>query len=223
MDKKTDHYFTQKPESAENPHVFTANVRGNMLTFHTSSSMFSPNRIDTGTNILIENAIVLKDTDVLDLGCGYGAVGLALAKVEPSIRLVMADVNERAIKLCRKNADVNNIPADVRQSDGFAHVPELFDTILLNPPQTAGKKLCEKLISESFEHLKLNGTLQLVARHQKGGREFEKFMQELFGNVEEVAKESGFRVYVGRRKKTITALAHDHHAREPIVFRNLLS
>jgi 16S rRNA (guanine1207-N2)-methyltransferase len=75
----------------------------------------------------------------------------------------------------------------------------VFDTILLNPPQTAGKKLCFELIEESKAHLKKDGLLQLVARHNKGGKDLSKKMLEVFGNVEPTAKEAGFRVYVSKR------------------------
>ncbi|MDO8661158.1 MAG: methyltransferase, partial [Candidatus Woesearchaeota archaeon] len=136
---------------------------------------------------------------VLDLGCGYGPVGIALVKAHPDLLVVMSDVNARAVKLARKNSAQNKVEIKHITSDGFAHIIEQFNTILLNPPQTAGKKVCERLIAESKEHLVSGGLLQIVARHNKGGAQLEKFMKELFGNSNQVAKQSGFRVYVSRK------------------------
>jgi len=196
---KAEHYFTKQPTSSLQPHIFYARLRGSMLTFTTGSGVFSPKKIDLGTQLLIEETVLKPDWDVLDLGCGYGPVGIALAKAEPSARIVMSDVNMRAVKLARLNAKQNKVMLTVRQSNVFEAVPELFDAILLNPPQTAGKKLCEQMITEAKDHLKQNGLLQVVARHQKGGRELEKHMKAVFGNVEERAKQSGYRVYVSKK------------------------
>ena len=88
------------------------------------------------------------------------------------------------------------VDAKVVQSDAFENIDENFDVILLNPPQTAGKKLCFKMIEEAKEHLKKGGSLQLVARHQKGGKTLQKKMEEVFGNSEVLSRQSGFRVYM---------------------------
>ena len=85
------------------------------------------------------------------------------------------------------------------QSDGFENIKDKFDTILLNPPQTAGKQLCQKLIEDSKQHLNPKGCLQLVARHNKGGKELSKKMFEVFGNMKEIAKGSGYRTYLSQK------------------------
>ena len=112
----------------------------------------------------------------------------------------MSDVNERAVFLSKKNLKENNVDnAEAKQSDGFEKITDFFDVILLNPPQTAGKKLCHSLIEQSFHHLNKNGVLEIVARHQKGGKDLSKFMESLFGNMEEVVKGAGYRVYLGKK------------------------
>ena len=131
------------------------------------------------------------------MGCGYGPVGVVLGKCFPKKEILMTDVNERAILLAKKNIAKNKVEnAKVRTSDGFTNIKEYFDIILLNPPQTAGKKLCLHLIEESYKHLNKDGTLQIVARHQKGGKSLSQHMKNFFGNLEEVAKGSGYRIYL---------------------------
>ena len=196
----TEHYYSAFPKSRMQERIFTEVILSNSFIFTTNSSIFSAHKIDTGTRILIENAQLQKNWQVLDLGCGYGAIGIPLAKAHPDLRIVMSDVNARAVKLARKNSAQNNVAIKEIISDGFEHITEQFDTILLNPPQTAGKKVCARLIFESKEHLVIGGLLQIVARHNKGGAQLEKFMRELFGNVEQTAKQSGFRVYVSRKE-----------------------
>ena len=124
-----------------------------------------------------------------------------MAKVFPKAKIVMSDINERAIFLTQKNIRQNKIQnATAIQSDGFENIKETFDVILLNPPQTAGKEICFKLIRESKDHLNKNGTLQLVARHQKGGKSLSEYMKVVFGNVKEIAKNKGYRIYVSMNK-----------------------
>ena len=132
----------------------------------------------------------------MDLGCGYGIIGLVLLKSNPTLKLTFSDINERAIQLTKKNLKLHNLKAEAIQSDKFENIKEKYNTILLNPPQTAGKELCFKMIEESKEHLLDKGLLQIVARHNKGGKELSKKMKEVFGNVKETAKGSGYRIYV---------------------------
>lgn len=188
------HYFSEKQESRLRLRKIEDNLRGNYLDFYTGSGVFSPKRIDPGSRLLIESSII-KDT-VLDLGCGYGAVGIAIKKKNPSVKVVMTDVNKRAVKLCMKNIKLNNVDADVLRGNLFEKIDRKFDTILVNPPQKAGKEICFKIIEDSINYLNKGGSLQLVARHNKGGKSLEKKMKNVFGNVKAIAKKSGYRVYV---------------------------
>ena len=109
----------------------------------------------------------------------------------------MTDINKRAIALAKKNIKLNKVKAIIKSGDLYEpYKEEKFDAILVNPPMAAGRKICYQIIEEAKEHLNKDGTLQLVARHQKGGRQLEKKMQEVFGTVETVSKKSGFRVYL---------------------------
>ena len=191
----TEHYFSTKPTTPEKRTRFTTTLRDHELTFTTSSGVFSKEHIDIGSRLLIEQCIIENGWDVLDLGCGYGAVGIAIAKAYPEAKIVCSDVNERAVALTKENAKENGVDIMTVPSDGYEHVKGPFDTILLNPPQTAGRDVCLRLLKEAKEHLKDGGMLQIVARPNKGGKTLAAFMKETFGNVDVLGKGSGYRVY----------------------------
>lgn len=198
----TEHYYTQNQTSAFKPEKITVNVLGKEVELYTSGGVFSAREIDKGTKLLIESALIKRGWKVLDFGCGCGVIGIALKKKEPELNVTFSDVNERAVKLAEMNLKLNKITADVFQSNVFEN-KELntiqFDTILLNPPQTAGKKICFRMIEESAAHLVNGGALQIVARHKKGGKELSKKMEEIFGNVAVAGKKGWYRVYVSER------------------------
>jgi len=112
----------------------------------------------------------------------------------------MSDINKRAVFLARKNAKLNNLDIKITHSDGFEKIKQNFDIVLLNPPQLAGKQVCFRLIEQSFKHLNKDGYLELVARHNKGGKTLSENMKSLFGNVKDVAIKSGYRVYLSQKK-----------------------
>lgn len=195
--EKTSHYYTKYQKSPLRLKKITAILRGSNFKFYTGSGVFSIRQVDKGTELLINKAIIEQNWKILDLGCGYGPVGIVIAKIFSRSGIIMTDINKRAVMLVKKNAKLNNVIVDVRAGDMYDPVRnDMFDTILLNPPQTAGKKLCFEMIEKAKDHLKKGGTLQLVARHQKGGKDLSKKMESVFGNVKDIAKKGGYRIYV---------------------------
>lgn len=193
----SDHYFSEYQSSKPKETQFSDKLRGNILEFKTASGVFSLKKIDNGSRLLIEKSIIKNNSKILDLGCGYGAVGIAIAKAYLTNQVILTDINKRAVSLAKKNIELNNIEnAKAVQGNMFEKIDEKFDTILLNPPQTAGKKLCFEMIEKSKDYLNPKGTFQIVARHQKGGKILSQHMKEIFGNLEEIAKGSGFRIYL---------------------------
>jgi len=191
-----EHYFTERPTSRVQFFLISATLRNRVIEFYSAPGVFSKKRVDLGTRLLINKCIIKPNSSILDLGCGYGAVGITIAKFFRSTQVLLSDVNRRAVLLSRKNKAVHKLQnARVTQSDVFKRIPQSFDHILLNPPQTAGKKLCFRMIEEAKEHLHKKGTLQLVARHNKGGKTLSEKMKQVFGNVITVAKKSGYRIY----------------------------
>ncbi len=196
-----EHYYSEKPESELKIYEIPLNVLGLNCKILSASGLFSKKKIDYGTRVLIENCIIKDNDYVLDLGCGYGAIGIALALTK-NIKVLMSDINERAIMIAKMNVKRFNLRDKVKviKSNGFEKIKDKFDVILWNPPQTAGKKLCFRLIEEAKDHLKINGSLQLVARHNKGGKSLMEKMKEVFNNVTTIAKYGGYRVYLSYKK-----------------------
>lgn len=196
------HYFSEKQTSRFKLTKLSCFLRGINLLIYTAPGIFSNKGIDKGSFLLIEKCIIKDNHYILDLGCGYGVIGVTLAKCFPSSKFLLTDINERAVKLSKKNILTNKLEnAEAKKRNIFDNIDndEKFDTILLNPPQTAGKQLCFQMIEESLQHLKKGGTLQLVARHNKGGKSLSKKMKEVFNNVKDISKKSGYRVYLSQR------------------------
>lgn len=204
------HYYSKKQDSELRIKKIKSVLFNREIELFTANAVFSPDYIDAGTELLIEESRIPKNKagttiSVLDLGCAYGAVGIALSLQYPWILVTMSDVNSRAVMLAKKNAMHHElIPSRISkifESDGFEKfsLDDKFDVILFNPPQSAGRKVCNLMIEGCKKHLKEEGTLQLVARHNKGGSEFKKFMTIIFGNCEEIAKKSGYRIYVSTK------------------------
>ena len=191
----TEHYYSKEPVSSFNLRKVKFIINGMEYEFYTAGGIFSNTKLDFGTRVLIENMKVKEEDDVLDLGCGLGVVGRVVANVTKG-KVVLVDINKRAVKLSKMNTKgLKNV--EVYQGDKYEAVEgKKFDVILLNPPQTAGKKVCMEMIKKALDHLKKGGSLQIVARHNKGGETLSKYMIEIFGNMETLVKEGGYRVYM---------------------------
>jgi 16S rRNA (guanine1207-N2)-methyltransferase len=199
-----EHYFSEHPKSQFIKEKFQIEILGEKFVINSGSGLFSLKELDFGTKLLIDNAkIPSEDSEILDLGCGYGIIGIAIKKRHPKSRVTMSDVNERAVRLSKQNCEENNAECTVLKSDIFSN-PELhhkkFDVILTNPPFSAGKKTCIEIIRQSHEHLNNNGLLQLVAPHNKGGESLKNIMLLTFNNVGELEKKRGYRVYISVKK-----------------------
>jgi len=191
-----EHYYSENPESELKIKKICQNIKGAALEFYTASGVFSKDKIDTGTLALAENMIIEKNSKVLDVGCGIGILGIVAAKFF-NANIIMTDINKRAILLAKKNTELNNVKAKIYQGNLYETIKDNdFGVVISNPPQTAGKDLCFQLIEESKNYLKEKGSLQIVARHNKGGKTLSKKMEEVFGNVKVIAKKSGYFVYM---------------------------
>ena len=195
------HYYSEKQTSQLNLHKIKIKLKKIQFELYSASGVFSKDRLDKGSKLLIENAIVEDNSYILDFGCGFGVIGISLKLMYPSIKVKMLDVNKRAVMLSKKNIKLHNLEdVSVVKSDLYDNIDEKFDSIIVNPPQTAGREICYKIIEQAPEYLNKKGNFQLVARHNKGGSEFEKKMLAVFGNCKQIAKGSGFRVYVSKLK-----------------------
>jgi len=192
----TDHYYTSRPQSSHEERQFTVEMLHRRFVFKTDAGVFSKTEIDAGTKLLIASLPVQPGDIVLDVGCGYGPLGLAAAHlVGPAGRVDMIDINERAVELAKINAKLNQI-SNVRiwQSDGFEAVQDTYDWIITNPPIRAGKKVIYPMVEAAYEHLRPEGGLVLVIRTSQGAKSMEQKMQQVFGNVSTINIKGGYRV-----------------------------
>ncbi|MFS8188315.1 class I SAM-dependent methyltransferase [Rossellomorea marisflavi] len=191
----TNHYYSKNPEVGSDPQHFTFDLRGRSFRFKTDHGVFSKKEVDFGSRVLID-AFELPGVDgpVLDVGCGYGPIGLSLAKEFPERTIHMIDVNERALSLASENAAANGVGnVEIYQSDRFEQVEEKkFSAILTNPPIRAGKETVHAIFTESAEHLAENGELWVVIQKKQGAPSAMEKMEELFSNVEVVVKKKGY-------------------------------
>lgn len=196
----TEHYFTKIPSSKIRKYKFKVFIRGVELIIVSESGVFSAKKLDKGTEVLAKYMRIEENWKILDLGCGYGVLGIVAAKLAPRGYVVLTDINKRAVKLAKINIKLNNIKnAEVRWGDLYEPVKnETFDTVVSNPPISAGLKVCYKIIEKAPRHLVEGGLLQIVARHKKGGRRLMDKMIEVFGNCEIIAREAGYCIYVSR-------------------------
>lgn len=191
----SEHYFSRKPQSKSSPKEWKYTLRGNSYSFTSDVGVFSKNEVDFGTCLLIEHfeepAIV---GDLLDLGCGYGPIGITLADCYQARNVVMVDVNERAIMLAKQNAihnDVKNIEAI--QSDRLSNVKDRsFAAILTNPPIRAGKQVVHQMFEESEAALLERGELWVVIQKKQGAPSARKKLESLFEHVDVVFRSKGY-------------------------------
>ena len=198
----SDHYYTKLPESemiTETKEVF---LRQQHLTFTTSSGVFSKKGIDFGTKELIETfEPPTIYGDFLDLGCGYGPVGITLAKAYPERNITMVDINERALMLARNNALNNGVEhAEIFNSQGFDTLENRsFAAIVTNPPIRAGKKVIYPMMENAYNHLLSHGELWVVIQKKQGAPSLIKFLSSFFQEVKEVKRNKGYFIIRARK------------------------
>jgi 16S rRNA (guanine1207-N2)-methyltransferase len=199
MPKKPDipeHYFAETPQSQARFGLVRTCLRDKPFEFLTASSVFSVKRVDLGSRVLIENMVLPQKGCVLDVGCGYGAVGIAAAKFNPDLSVVLTDVNRRAVLLARQNAEKNRVRnVEVRQGSLYAPVKDYcFNAVLSNPPVSAGMETVEAVIRGAPAVMACGGTFQMVVRSKIGKKTLPETFAEAFGNFKVLAIQSGYRV-----------------------------
>jgi 16S rRNA (guanine1207-N2)-methyltransferase len=192
------HYYSKDPQVESNPRKWNFTLRNINFQFTSDSGVFSKKEVDFGSSLLIES---FEDDPtskgpILDMGCGYGPIGLSIAETHKNRVVHMVDVNERAIELSEKNAQLNNINnVKIYSSDLFVAVNEKeFSAILSNPPIRAGKNVVHEILSGSYEKLCNGGTLWVVIQKKQGAPSAFDKMKEVFGNAEVVEKKKGYQI-----------------------------
>jgi 16S rRNA (guanine1207-N2)-methyltransferase len=195
-------YFSERPRVRSVRSELRFLYRGELLRFTVDRGVFAGHELDPGTALLIENLVVGRRDRVLDLGCGWGPVGIAAAKSAPEGHVVLTEVNRRAAHLARGNLEQNRVRnAEVRVGAGYAPVEgETFNVIATNPPFRAGREHVLRILGDAPQHLTPDGRLVLVGKGSLGIRYYQDWLTERWpGPVEVVARGSGYRVLEARR------------------------
>ena len=188
-------YFTANPNSEHHFQNFDFELLGNTLHFTTDSGVFSKSTVDFGTRTMLDALAktTLTQGKVLDLGTGYGPVGIAIAK-KCQHQVDMVDVNERALALARQNATRNGVDqlVSVFQSDIYQQVTDKYALILTNPPIRAGKEVVTAMLQDAVQYLLPGGKLIAVLQKKQGAPSAQKNMAAVFGNAKVIAKNKGY-------------------------------
>ncbi|SEP08310.1 class I SAM-dependent methyltransferase [Paenibacillus sp. OV219] len=192
-----DHYYTHKPSTVHDRHQLETEIRGYKLKFMTDAGVFSKTGIDYGSRVLLEALELGEQANVLDVGCGYGPIGITAAKLASEGKVTMIDINERAVGLANENAKLNGVTnAIALQSDIYESVQDRsFDTIITNPPIRAGKEIVHRIFEEGAKLLAPGGAMWVVIQKKQGAPSAEAKLEAIFGNVEEVTKDKGYRIF----------------------------
>ncbi len=194
------HYFTNDniKHDINKINIIINNIH---LTLTTDSGVFSKKGLDFGTRSLLEKLKVDEiKGDVLDFGCGYGPVGIYLKKVTNAnnANIDMVDINERALNLAKKNANLNNVNVNIFQSDIYQNVHKKYDFIISNPPIRVGKEILYKILFEANDHLKENGMLIIVVNKDQGAKSITRDLQKIY-NVSVLGKNKGFYIICAKK------------------------
>jgi len=191
----TGHYFSKTPSSSGKTIILHTVQLGHHLTFRSQSGVFGWKKIDRGSELLLNNVLLPEQGPILDLGCGYGFLGIALAKAHPDLSFVLTDINELAVKLAKTNCRLNAVEKNTTVLQGSLYAPvegQMFTAIVTNPPLMAGKSVLQSFIAGAKNHLLPGATLQLVVPKKKGLLSIQKMLAGVFGSWDLLAKGSGF-------------------------------
>ena len=185
------HYFENDNSLKSEIRDFKINILNNQFIFSTDNGVFSKGELDYGTELLIQNILKLDlNGKVLDLGCGYGPIGIILKKIL-DVNVSMCDINKRAIHLSKMNAKKNNVIVNIIESDGYENIDDKFNYIISNPPIRIGKKNLYKLLIDSKDYLCDNGEMFIVVRKEQGALSLIKDMS-VYYDVKTIDKSKGF-------------------------------
>ena len=181
--------------------VFTARLREIDLVFHSTWGLFSPREVDEGSRLLLDHVEVALDDDCLDLGCGYGPIGVTMARLAPRGRTWLVDKDFVAVEYARQNAGRNRATnTEVRLSNGFNQVDGRFQVIAANLPAKTGKELLQLLLCDASAHLAPGGRLYVVTI--SGLRRFiERNVNEVFGNYKKLKQGRSYTVALGELRE----------------------
>ena len=187
----TNMYYEKNPTADHDIHELRVRLLDTPMTFLTDAGVFSKRMVDYGSQVLLNTLDLESDKTLLDVGCGYGPLGLTLGKVF-GVQATLIDINSRALDLARANAEKNQVNARIFQSNVYEDVEGNFDYIVSNPPIRAGKSVVHEIIKGAFRHLEDQGSLTIVIQKKQGAPSAKAKMEEVFGNCQILKKDKGY-------------------------------
>lgn len=186
-------YFENNENLTSNINELTYYFRKTKMRFLSDNGVFSKGGIDFGSSLLLRTIDVKDAKTLLDVGCGYGTIGLTIAKTNPECFVEMVDVNLRAIDLAKQNMALNEIKnAEIFASNIYENVTKKYDVVVSNPPIRAGKKVVHEISLGSFEKLNDGGKYYAVIQKKQGAESLYKALQTVFPIVEVIEKDKGY-------------------------------
>jgi len=192
------HYFELDPSLASKEREITYFIDGRTIVLTSDNGVFSKDKIDEGSLALLKVIVPLRlSGNILDLGCGYGPIGLTIALTSPNASLTLADINTRALALCDKNAKALGLShrVTILHSDIYQNIEGQFDSIVVNPPIRAGKIVTYSMYEGALTHLIDGGSLFIVIRKNQGAPSASSYIESLFGNIELLKRDKGYYIY----------------------------
>lgn len=190
-----EHYFISKEHKKEDYFFYTDSIGGKTYKFKSVDSVFSKDKIDDGTRVLIDTVLEnyeSLDGEVLDFGCGVGVIGIVLKNQYPNINLTMCDINKTCAELALENIKTNDIHAKVIESNLYDNIKGEFGYIITNPPIKVGKEILFGVVSGGYTHMEKGGHIVLVIRKSHGMESMKKHMTAVFGNCQILKRDKGF-------------------------------
>ena len=194
-----EHYFTNNENLKSELRELVYKRDNISFTFFSDNGVFSKDKIDYGSSFLVETFLKnneIKINSILDVGCGYGFIGIVLSKIL-NVSVDMIDVNRRALHLTDMNIEKNNVKGKTIESYCYENVTGKYDLIITNPPIRAGKDVVKKMLMDALKHLNSDGQLWFVMRKDHGVKSMIKYLEEMYF-VTIIAKSKGFYVVMAK-------------------------
>ncbi len=191
-----EHYFISKEHKESDFFKFSWKFLEYEFTFKSCDDIFSKDNIDYGTFVLLKTIAKQKKISgqILDIGSGYGVIGIVLGKIFPNCEIIQSDINQTAVMLTKENIKINNIKnvKDVILSNCYENISQTFDFIVSNPPIKAGKETLLEILLSAYDKLNKGGSLIFVIKKKFGEDSIKKKLQEKFESVEVIERDSGY-------------------------------
>ncbi len=193
-----EHYFTNNENLKSKPRTIRYTYNSTNFEFISDNGVFSKNKIDYGSILLVETYLKNKKniTNFLDVGCGYGFISIVLSKIL-NTKAVGIDINKRALNLAIQNAQLNKVDVSYKESNIYENISQKYDLIITNPPIRAGKQVVLTILKDAKNYLKPDGEIWAVIRKDGGVKSIIKELSTTY-QIEIKEKSKGFYIFLAK-------------------------